>query len=44
MAKMSGSEALVKSLVNEGVEVVFGIPGIQMYGIIAAMWDEPESE
>ena len=40
MAKMSG-EALVKSLVNEGVEVVFGIPGIQMYGIIAAMRDEP---
>ena len=41
MAKMSGGEALVKSLVNEGVEVVFGIPGIQMYGIIAAMRDEP---
>ena len=41
MAKMSGGEALVKSLVNEGVEVVFGIPGIQMYGIIAALRDEP---
>ena len=27
--KMSGGEALVKSLVREGVEVVFGIPGIQ---------------
>ena len=38
---MSGGEALVKALVGEGVEVVFGIPGIQMYGIIAAMRDEP---
>ncbi len=41
MAKMSGGEALVKSLVAEGVEVVFGIPGIQMYGIVAALRDEP---
>ena len=40
MAKMSGGEALVKSLVNEGVEVVFGIPGIQIYGIVAALRDE----
>ena len=29
MAKMSGGEALAKSLAYEGVEVVFGIPGIQ---------------
>ncbi len=41
MATMSGGEALVKSLVAEGVEVVFGIPGIQMYGIVAAIRDEP---
>ena len=38
---MSGGEALVKSLANEGVEVVFGIPGIQIYGIVAALRDEP---
>ena len=38
MAKMSGGEALVKSLVGEGVNVVFGIPGIQTYGIIGARW------
>ena len=38
---MSGGEALVKSLVREGVEVVFGIPGIQIYGIVAALRDEP---
>ena len=41
MVEMSGGEALVKSLVNEGVEVVFGIPGIQIYGIVAALRDEP---
>ena len=41
MVKMSGGEALAKSLVKEGVEVVFGIPGIQMYGIVAALRDEP---
>ena len=32
MPKMSGGEALVQSLVREGVEVVFGIPGIHMSG------------
>ena len=41
MAKMSGGEALAKSLANEGVEVVFGIPGIQIYGIVAGLRDEP---
>ena len=41
MAKMSGGDALAKSLVREGVEVVFGIPGIQIYGIVAALRDEP---
>ena len=32
---------LVQSLVREGVEVVFGIPGIHMSGIVAALRDEP---
>ena len=41
MAIMSGGEAVAKSLVREGVEVVFGIPGIQVYGIVAALRDEP---
>ena len=41
MVKMSGGEALVKSLAKEDVEVVSGIPGIQMYGIVAALRDEP---
>ncbi|MCY4109478.1 MAG: thiamine pyrophosphate-binding protein [Chloroflexi bacterium] len=41
MVKLSGGEALAKSLVREGVEVVFGIPGIQIYGIVAGIRDEP---
>ena len=41
MVEMSGGEALARSLVAEGVEVVFGIPGIQVYGIVAALRDEP---
>ena len=41
MVTMSGGEALAKSLAGEGVEVVFGLPGIQIYGIVAALRDEP---
>ena len=41
MTAMSGGEALVQSIVREGVEVIFGIPGIHMSGIISALRDEP---
>ena len=41
MPKMSGGQALAQSLAREGVEVVFGIPGIQVYGAVAALRDEP---
>ena len=41
MPLMSGGEALIQSLVREGVEVVFGIPGIHMSGSVVAMRDEP---
>ena len=37
---MSGGEALVASLVREGVEVVFGLPGVQIYGVMAALRNE----
>ena len=40
MPKMSGGQALAQSLAREGVEVVFGIPGIQIYGAVAALRDE----
>jgi thiamine pyrophosphate-dependent acetolactate synthase large subunit-like protein len=30
MASMTGGEALTQSLVRAGVEVVFGLPGVQL--------------
>jgi acetolactate synthase-1/2/3 large subunit len=41
MARMTGGEALVASLHREGVRVVFGVPGVQLYGVLAALRDEP---
>jgi acetolactate synthase-1/2/3 large subunit len=41
MARMTGGEALVKSMHREGVRVVFGLPGVQLYGVMAALRDEP---
>jgi acetolactate synthase-1/2/3 large subunit len=41
MEWMTGGEALVQSLVREGVKVVFGVPGVQLYGALAALRDEP---
>lgn len=41
MARMTGGEALVRSLYAEGVRVVFGLPGTQLYGMMAALREEP---
>src|SRR5437870_10566547 len=41
MARMTGGEALVASLYRAGVRVVFGLPGVQLYGVMAALRDEP---
>src|SRR3989449_970515 len=41
MARMTGGEALVKQLYREGVHVVFGLPGVQLYGAVVALRDEP---
>jgi acetolactate synthase-1/2/3 large subunit len=38
---MTGGEALVRSLYQEGVRVVFGLPGVQLDGVMAALRDEP---
>ena len=38
---MTGGEALVRSLYREGVRVVFGLPGVQLYGVMAALRAEP---
>jgi thiamine pyrophosphate-dependent acetolactate synthase large subunit-like protein len=37
MTKMSGGEALISSLEREGVKVIFGLPGVQMYGVVDAL-------
>jgi acetolactate synthase I/II/III large subunit len=41
MARMTGGEVLVKSLYREGVRVIFGLPGVQLYGAMAALREEP---
>ena len=41
MAKMTGGQALVKSLYLEGVRVIFGLPGVQLYHAMDALHDEP---
>lgn len=41
MPRMTGAEALVGSLVREGVEVVFALPGVQIMHIFDALSKEP---
>ena len=41
MATMTGAQALVRSLVREGVEVIFGLPGVQIMHVFDALHDEP---
>jgi acetolactate synthase-1/2/3 large subunit len=41
MARMTGGQALVASLSREGVRVIFGLPGVQLYGAMAALRTEP---
>lgn len=41
MVRMTGGQALVASLHREGVSVIFGLPGVQLYGAMAALREEP---
>ncbi|MAF39639.1 MAG: thiamine pyrophosphate-binding protein [Chloroflexi bacterium] len=41
MAQMTGAQALTRSLVREGVEVVFALPGVQIMEAFNALYDEP---
>ena len=44
MAVMTGGEAIVKTLAREGVRVVFGLPGVQLYGIGRGYgWTDPDN-
>ncbi len=40
MPQMTGSQALVRSLAREGVEVIFALPGAQIMGIFDALYDQ----
>jgi acetolactate synthase-1/2/3 large subunit len=43
MARMTGGQALVQSLKREGVEVVFGLPGVQMDWAFDALYEERDA-
>src|SRR5213079_536978 len=40
MPRMTGGEALARQLVREGVQLVIGLPGVQLYGALAGLRDE----
>ena len=42
MPMMTGGVAVVKSLVAEGVQVVFGVPGVQIMHIYNGFFDNPD--
>ncbi len=40
MTRMTGAQAVVKSLRNHGVDTIFGLPGVQLDGLFNALYDE----
>ena len=36
MPRMTGGDAIVDSLLRHGIDTVFGVPGVQMYGLFDA--------
>ena len=42
MAQMTGGEAVIQALRHEGVEVVFGMPGVQIMHIYDAFYGQPD--
>ena len=40
MAYMTGGQILMKTLYSEGVRVIFGLPGVQLYHAMDALYDE----
>jgi len=43
MTQMTGGQALVQSLKIEGIDTIFGLPGIQMDFAFDALWDERDA-
>lgn len=41
MPVMTGAQALIRSLAREGVEVIFGLPGVQIMDAFDALYHEP---
>ena len=41
MSVMTGGEALARSLYREGVRVIFGLPGVQLYHALDGLAQEP---
>jgi len=42
MSKIIGAQAIINSLINEGVDVIFGIPGGTVIPLFDVMYDTPE--
>ncbi len=42
MAQMTGGEAVVQALRHEGVEVVFGLPGVQIMHLYDAFYGQDD--
>ena len=42
MTRLKGGQAVVEALMREGVEVVFGIPGVHTLEIYDALYDRPQ--
>ena len=40
MAEMTGGQALVASLIKQGVDTVFGLPGVQLDWLFDAIWEK----
>src|SRR5580700_8180722 len=37
MARMTGGEAIVDGLIRHGIDTMFGLPGVQTYGLFDAL-------
>ena len=42
MSLMTGGQALVRSMLREGIRVVFGVPGSGQYEAVDAVWETPD--
>ena len=41
-SSLTGGQSLIRSLYNEGIRVIFGLPGVQMYHTIIPILDYPD--